>query len=76
MEDEMQELHEIPSRSAPPPRSAIYPFPRVESQKQSGAELKEDGGKREVAGRGSGQRIKKAGRSTMIQTVCEFYLTG
>ena len=72
----MQELHEIPSRSLGPcsalTRSAIYPFPRVESQKQSRAELKEDGGgKRE-----HGKRIEKAGRSTMIQTVCEFDLTG
>ena len=70
----MQELHEIPSRLVP--CSAIYPFPRVESQKQSGAELKEDGGGKREAGQEHGQRIKKVGRSTMIQTVCEFDLTG
>ena len=41
-------------------RSAIYPFPRVESQKQSGAELKEDGGGKRKA-ENTGRGLKKSG---------------
>ena len=41
-------------------RSALYPFPRVESQKQSGAELKEDGGGKRKA-ENTGRGLKKPG---------------
>ena len=65
MEDEMQELHEILSLSAVPQTN----FQEVNNQSHLGR-----GEDREGMG---GQRIKKEGEcSTMIQTVCEFDLTG
>ena len=64
----MQELHEILSLSAVPQTD----FQEVNNQ--SHLDRGEDREDREGMG---GQRIKKEGEcSTMIQTVCEFDLTG